>query len=71
VLHVRSGVIPLEPPGPLAQACVDASRAAIALVPDEARLGSYSRGGLHEFPLAHNETHYVRAYAKIRAGSRF
>lgn len=70
ILHIRSGVTKLEPPGPRAQACVEASVAACLAIPDDARLGFYTRGGLPDCPIEHDDAQALRTYARITRRAR-
>lgn len=72
ILHVRTGAF-LNLPGSVAHACVQASVQGAQDVPDWALLGSYTRGGLNDFPLEDspldgggNPTTWLRAYGKIQ-----
>jgi hypothetical protein len=63
VLHHRYG---LQPPGAIGQACIDASVQGFRLVSDDASDGRYTRGGLSECPLEHDDAHALRTYAKLQ-----
>jgi hypothetical protein len=56
-------------PGPTAQACAEAAKAAREAIPADAQLGSYTRGGLDDCPLEHSDDRALRTFATI-SGNR-
>lgn len=67
--HIRSGIRDLHPPGPIATACLRAMREYADLVPEELTYpnGRYTRGGLADCPLQHNDARALRTFAIVRA----
>jgi hypothetical protein len=50
---------------PVQMACALSWVAAMAAVPADAQTWAYSRGGLPDFPLVHDETWYLKAYGRV------
>lgn len=75
ILHHR-GTMYCQLPGPVSQACFDASLAGVQAIPAAAREGQYTRGGFSDFPLLDSPLDrpdgdpiwWLRAYGKIYGG---
>lgn len=53
-------------PGPNAQACAEAVKAARESIPADAQLGAYTRGGLDDCPIEHSDSKAMRTFAMIQ-----
>jgi hypothetical protein len=65
--HSEAGLTASEP-GPLQAAAEQAFFAGMSSVPKEAQLGQYTRGGLGNVPLAHDDSKALRTFCSLQGG---
>ena len=67
--HARCGLRDLVPGGPITTACLKAMKEYADLIPDDARLGTYTRGPKDDCSLEHDDALALRTF-EMFSGSR-
>lgn len=65
--HATHGIFG-QTPGPIQQRCAEATIAGANAIPDDVALGQYTRGGLSDSPLEHDDAKALRTFARIQGG---